>query len=271
MTLDDADDIRVRVALRRLAEHGDAPSRLLAGELLQRWEGGWRPDAIEEDDDGNTVLVVLGPTSAGRNPLPRSVNRIVLPVEPECPAVDDWTARFLAALDLGAYPPLPTDFVPGEPVVLTLFGDGEEVVGRFVACFDDDDPEDGNGPTFRILGDDLQVWEGRACRPRSVYVKRAEIPAGVRYALTDPSLPHCVEVPVFPEGFGVLNLEDPEDLDSSDYVCKIQRWELDWFSRARPVFRGPAGRDRFDPWTVLVTPDRFNLREFYALARRRDP
>lgn len=159
MTIEEALGIQVATSLRRLAEHGDAPSRLLAGELSRRWEAGWRPDQIEEDDDGNTVLVVYG-TFTGQGE-----NRIVLPAEPECPAVDDWTTRFLAALDLGPYPPLPTDFVPGEPVVLTLF-DEAEVAGRFVACFDDDDPDDGQGPTYRILADDGQVWEGRSCRTK---------------------------------------------------------------------------------------------------------
>lgn len=156
----------VVVVLYRLREHGDAPSRLLASELLRRWEGGWRPDAIEEDDGGNLVLVSIGaPQSDGTQP----VNRITLPVEPETNAVDDWTARFVEALDLGPYPRLDTDLVPGEPVILTVpLGVGEqEVAGRFVAYLDDDDPDDGRGPTFRILADDGQVWEGPTCRPRS--------------------------------------------------------------------------------------------------------
>lgn len=67
--------------------------------------------------------------------------------------------RLVDACDPGPFAPLPSAFQVGDRVTLWISDTGQRVSGRFALAFDDDDPDDGNGPTFRILGDDEQVWE----------------------------------------------------------------------------------------------------------------
>lgn len=67
------------------------------------------------------------------------------------------SVELVTAAHPGLYQRLPTDLRIGDRVEL-CYGD-RVVPGRFVLYFDDDDPDEGGGPTYRIVGDDGQVWE----------------------------------------------------------------------------------------------------------------
>jgi hypothetical protein len=70
--------------------------------------------------------------------------------------------RIREAVEAAPFRALPTDIPAGAAVTLTTH-DGQPVLGWFAAYFDDDDPDCGRGPTFRIVGRDNQVWEGPTC------------------------------------------------------------------------------------------------------------
>jgi hypothetical protein len=101
--------------------------------------------------------------------LARLVSSVRLPSERERIA-----SELLAAAELHGHPALATSLAIGEWVELTSWPPRVRQVGWFAAFFQDDDPDCGRGPTFRILANDGQVWEGptvrrigwRASRPR---------------------------------------------------------------------------------------------------------
>ena len=99
-----------------------------------------------------------------------------------------------------------------------------------------------------------------------VWVPRAEVPESVRGSfLAGASYVHQ------PVRLGLApDLYSEEDLDPRrDDLYGIRTWEIDWFARARHVFR------RSDPWAILAVdfPLAANrpLDELYAIARRLDP
>jgi len=81
--------------------------------------------------------------------------------------VIDFASAMEEASDLGPYPVLPSAFARWDPVTLRISDGDEEIDGWFAACFDDDDPELGQGETFRIVAVDGQIWEGPDARFRS--------------------------------------------------------------------------------------------------------